>query len=216
MKLIFSKKVIEYERKDDYVSAMKQTYAEWQENKTDENLCKALLEYFFIMFKSFDLNTSAFPEWKEITDAAYERMENNRELSFFVGYAMFIGFYLIPADRWGTGAEATHYIEAHGKELMEAAYEAEPDCTLFRLHHLIYWGGDEYDPTEQEAAEMREKLPIPSVVNEYFRRILVSDTDEEENLPRFEKYCGSQLPPAEESDACRLSLDEIFARCMER
>ena len=216
MKLVFSEKTLEYERKDDYVNAMKQTYREWQENKTDENLCKALLEYFFVLYKLSKLSTDDFPEWKELTEAAYERMEYNRELSFFVGYAMYMGFYLIPADRWGSGAEAVHFIEDHGKELMEASYEAEPDCTLFKLHHCIYWGDGDYKPTDREAAEMREKFPIPSVINEYFRRILDSDTDEEENLPRFETYYCAQIPTPREGDSCKLTLDEIFAQYMDR
>ncbi len=211
MELVFSEKTIEYERNNDYVNAMKQTYKEWKENPTDDNLCKALLEYFFIMFKLSGLKSSEFPEWDEIYETAYKRMENNRELSFFMGYSMFMGFYL-----FGLLTYTDFEIEARGKELMEEAYKAEPQCTLYKLHHCIYWGDGDYKPTDREAAEMREKFPIPSVINEYFRRILDSDTDEEENLPRFETYYCAQIPTPREEDSCKLTLDEIFAQYMDR
>ena len=96
---------------------------------------------------------------------------------------MFMGFYL-----FGLLTYTDFEIEARGKELMEEAYKAEPQCTLYKLHHCIYWGEGKYEPNEQEIAEMREMLPIPSVICEYFRRILLSDSDEEYNLPRFEHY----------------------------
>lgn len=214
MKLQFSEKTIEYERNNDYRKAMKQTFREWKENSTDENLCKALLEYFFIAFKTV-MHEEERLEWEEIIKVAYERIEHNRELSFFVGYAMFIGFYLFPVDHWGKGPDAVRFIEDHGKELMEKAYEEEPELTLFRLHHLIYWGGG-YEPTEQERKEIRGQFPIPSVVCEYFRRILDSEEDNEENLPLFEDYYCSLVTGVGKVEVETASLEEIYSKYMEK
>ena len=83
MKLVFSEKTIECERKDEYLNAMKQTYKEWKENETDDNLCKALLEYFFIRFKTNRIKKISIVLTSILMKPGQLKKFLSQELSFF-------------------------------------------------------------------------------------------------------------------------------------
>ena len=186
IKLEYSDEVIRLEIEGDYLGALNQTYSEWLADQTESKLLSAMLEHWFVIF-NLDKFGKEFDQWKELWNMAYEKIEDP-VFSFFLGYIMKTSSYLFLGKRFGYGGESLDTIWNLGNKLREEAYKRAPECAVFRIGHIYQQEHDYYrQNSDEELSEIRDTFPVPSIVNEYFRRIFNAE-DDEICLPKFEDY----------------------------
>lgn len=181
----FSSEVIAFENEGDYHNAVDRTYTEWIADRSETAMLSALLEHWFVIFES-DVGGKTYDQWSELLNAAFEK-DSDAWFGFFLGYMMQTADYLFLGERFGTGGESADLIRKKGRELMEKAYKNHSKCAVFKVEHIYQHEAEDYTPTEKEISEIRESFPVPSVVNEFFRRVFGAE-DEEQNLPKFEDF----------------------------